>query len=419
MATESTEVTKKEITQEELSDLLGTPGPSADNVIVPDDAKPNVFTRKPVDLNYLNDKDEPAPVDPAASTDDDDATPADDTEPAPAKPAKSVADPKAIVDEITDPDFDDKEPTPAKGSVAETIKALVKKGKLIPFDDDKSIDDYTTKDLEELLDANFQEKESKIRKEVPAQFFDSLPEELKIAAKYVADGGQDMKGLFYALGQAEEVISMDVQDPKNHEGIVRQFLTTTGFGNEEEIDDEITGMKDREELEKKAAQFKPKLDKMQEAIIGQKLAEQEERKEKQASATKAYVGSVYKTLEPGELNGVKVDRKTQELLYSGLVQARYPSMSGRPTNLLGHLLEKFQYVEPDHGRVAEALWLLADPETFKAKLMEKGKNGAIEKTVRTLRTEEANRTPGSTIVEKEETTQRRVPRSNQNFFKRQ
>lgn len=403
MANETTQVSKKEISKEELNDLLGTPGPSGDNVMLADEVKPNVFTRKKVDLNYLNEEAKPAEVVKPASTPE--TTP-------------DAIDAKAVVDEITNTDFDGTKSTVTKGSIAETIKALVKKGKLTPFDDDKPVEEYNAKDFEELLEANLADREGKIRQEVPAQFFDSLPEELKVAAKYVADGGQDMKGLFRALAQAEEVISMDPQDPKNHEGIVRQFLTTTGFGSQEEIDDEITGLRDRDELEKKAAQFKPKLDKMQEAIIGQKLAEQEQRQAQQAAAAKQYVGSIYKVLEPGELNGIKVDRKTQELLYSGLVQARYPSISGKPTNLLGHLLEKKQYVEPDHAAIAEVLWLLADPTGYKAELMKKGKNTQVEQTVRTLRTEEANRTPGSTLVEKDETTQKRVARTNPSFFKR-
>ena len=411
MANDTT-VTKKEVTQEELNELLGTPGPGADNIMVPEEEKPNVFTRKKVDLNYLNEEGEKTPPIPKAA--DTATTPEEIDE----KPENPPVDAKSIVDEVTSQDFDGTADTPAKGSVADTIKALVKKGKLIPFDDDKPMEDYTTKDLEELLDANFAEKEKKIRTEVPLEFFDSLPEELKVAAKYVADGGQDMKGLFRALSQAEEVMSMDPTDPKNYEEIVRQFYSATEFGTDEEIDEEIAGLKDRDELEKKAGQFKPKLDKMQEAVIGRKLAEQEALQAQQAEQAKRYVGSVYKTLEPGEINGLKIDRKTQELLYSGLVQSRYPSITGKPTNLLGHLLEKYQFVNPDHGRIAEALWLLADPDGYKAKLMEKGKNTQVEKTVRTLRTEEANRVSGSAVVEKEETTQRRIPKSNPNFFKR-
>jgi hypothetical protein len=413
MANETTQVTQKTITTAELNDLLGTPGPGADNVMIPDEEKPNVFTRKKVDLNYLNEEDKPAAATKPAITP---TTPSTET------PTGTADEHKAIVDEITatpTEDFDGAKNTPIKGSMSEVIKSLVKKGKLIPFDDEKSMDEYTTKDYEELIEANIAEKENKIREEIPAQFFESLPDELKVAAKYVNDGGQDLKGLFRALSQAEEVISMDATDPKNHEQIVRQFLTTTGFGTPEEIDEEITGLRDRDELEKKAGQFKPKLDKMQEAMIGQKLAQQEQMQAQQAAAAKQYVGNIYKTLEPGELNGIKVDRKTQEMLYAGLVQPKYPSISGKPTNLFGHLIEKFQYVEPDHARIAEALWLLADPDSYKARLMEKGKNAQVEKTVRQLKTEEANRTPGSTIVEKEETTQKRVSRTtNPNFFKR-
>jgi len=413
MANDTTQVTKKEVTQDELAELLGTPGPSGDNIMIPEDTKPNLFTRKSVDLNYLNDKVEPTPAEPATP-----AASADGTTPAePAEPAEPI-DSAAVVDELTKTDFD-KEPTAApSASMVETIKGLIKKGKIVPFDDDKKIEEYTSKDVEELIEANFADKESKIRKQVPIEFYDSLPDELKVAAKYVADGGTDMKGLFQALGQANEVLSMDATDPANHEQIVRQFLTTTGFGTVEEIDEEITGLRDRDELEKKAGQFKPKLDKMQESMLSQKLAEQEQRQAQQAAAAKEYVGNIYKTLEPGDINGIKVDRKTQELLYSGLVQARYPSISGKPTNLLGHLLEKKQYVEPDHAAIAEVLWLLADPDSYKAKLIEKGKNTQVEKTVRMLKTEEANRTPGSTLVEKDETSQKRVPRSNPNFFKR-
>lgn len=405
MATETTKVTQTSVSQAELDELLGTPGPGADNIMVPDEGKPNVFSRKQVDLSYLNEKDAAAPV-------------AEKKKPEEAAPVAA----KDIVDEVADTNPETTaaaaEKAKPKGDLAETIKSLIKAGKLIPFDDEKPIEEYTAKDIEELLDANYTERETKLRQQVPVEFFDSLPEELQVAAKYALDGGKDMKGLFRALGEVEEIQALDATDPKNYEKIVRQFLTTTNFGTPEEIDEEITGLRDRDELEKKAGQFKPKLEKMQEAILAQKLADQEQRQASQAAAAKQYVGSVYKTLEKGELNGVKLDRKTQEMIYAGLTHARYPSISGRPTNYLGHLLEKYQYVEPRHDLISEALWLLADPEGYKSKLREQGKNGATEKTVRMLRTEEANRTNSSTVVEKEEATTKRIPRNNGNFFKR-
>jgi hypothetical protein len=105
------------------------------------------------------------------------------------------------------------------------------------------------------------------------------------------------------------------------------------------------------------------------------------------------------------------------MLYAGLVQPNYPSISGRPTNMLGHLLEKYQYVQPRHDLIAEALWLLADPESYKTKIREQGSKTSTEKTVKMLKTEETRKTTASPIIEKEEVRQRTIPR-NSNFFKR-
>jgi hypothetical protein len=48
---------------------------------------------------------------------------------------------------------------------------MIDEGSLMPFDDDKSIDDYTAKDFRELFEANFQQREDKIRQDTPKEFF--------------------------------------------------------------------------------------------------------------------------------------------------------------------------------------------------------------------------------------------------------
>lgn len=105
------------------------------------------------------------------------------------------------------------------------------------------------------------------------------------------------------------------------------------------------------------------------------------------------------------------------MLYSGLIQPQYPSISGRPTNLFGHLIEKYQFIEPNHSLIAEALWLLADPEGYKNKVKEMAKVETTENIVRKLKTEESRKIGSSPVVEKEETFQKKIPRNN-NFFKR-
>ena len=44
------------------------------------------------------------------------------------------------------------------------LQKLIKDEKIVPFDDDKSLEDYTAKDWEELIEANLEEKASQVRK---------------------------------------------------------------------------------------------------------------------------------------------------------------------------------------------------------------------------------------------------------------
>jgi hypothetical protein len=308
-----------------------------------------------------------------------------------------------------------------KSGLAELATKMIEEGTLIPFDDDKPLEEYTTKDFRELFEANFQERENKIRENTPKEFFQALPEELQIAAKYVADGGTDLKGLFRTLAHVEEMVQLDPDNEYDQEEIARQYLHATRFGTAEEIEAEIEDWKDLNKLGQKAQQFKPKLDAMQEQIVARQLAEQELKKEQQEKAAKVYTDNVYNTLVAGELGGIKLDKKTQSLLYSGLVQPNYPSISGKPTNLLGHLLEKYQFVEPNHSLIAEALWLLADPDGYKGRVREIGGKQATEKVVRQLKTEEQRKIASSTPEEDDaprKAPQRTIPRNQGNIFKR-
>lgn len=307
--------------------------------------------------------------------------------------------------------------------ISDVFSKLINDDKIVPFDDDKELEDYTAKDWEELIQANLEEKANQVRRETPKQFFQSLPQELQIAAKYVADGGKDLKGLFTTLGQVEETKTIDVKSVSGQERIIKEYLSATGYGTAEDIQEEIEIWKDLGKLETQANKFKPKLDKMQEKVVAQKLEEQELKKKQQENASQAYMKNVYETLKEGKLGDIKVDRKTQAMLYNGLVQPNYPSVSGRNTNLLGHLLEKYQFVEPNYALISEALWLLQDPTGYKAKIMDKGAQKSVEKTVRKLKSEQSNvggASLGVNQAEKESTkrsTKRKIQRPT-NIFKR-
>jgi len=392
---ETTEISQVDVN---LDELLGIPG--ADNIMLPEEKKPTVFSDPKIDTSFIDNPD-----------DEDGEKPISKTE------VDNILDEPLLNEDVDDAPKATGRPKVDKSGTAELVKKLIEKGQIVPFDDDKSLDEYTLKDFEELLEANFNERESKVRQDTPREFFEALPEELQAAAKYVADGGEDLRGLFRILAEVEEHRQLDPRDKGDQEYIVREYLRATNFGNDAEIEEEIEEWRDRGDLQAKAVKFKPKLDKMQEHVVAQKLAQQEQMRKQQQQAANAYMQNVYETLKNGDLGGVKLDKKTQGMLYAGLVQPNYPSISGKPTNMLGHLLEKYQYVEPRHDLIAEALWLLSDPDGYKAKIKDQGKQAQVEKTVRQLKTEEARRTVSSPVVESEEKVQRRIPR-NDSFFKR-
>jgi len=422
---DTTRVEQVDVNLDEI--FSGAPG--ANSITLPEEteSKPNIFSRDGnVDLTFLDEKIEEV-TETVESTDAEVKTEAKEEVKEEVK--KSEVTPTEV-DDILNEGLelaeDEEEKSTVKGrkrieGMTDVFKKMIEEDQIVPFDDGKDLDEYTAKDWKELIQANMDERGNKVRRETPKQFFDSLPQELQIAARYVADGGQDLKGLFGTLAQVEETRSLDIKSVPGQENIVREYLSATGYGTIEDIEEEIEIWKDLGKLEKQAGKFKPKLDKMSEAVVGRKLQEQQMKQAQQQKASENYMANVYETLKEGKLGEMKVNKKTQSMLYNGLVSPNYPSISGQNTNLLGHLLEKYQFVEPNYTLVSEALWLLADPEGYKSQIMTKGTNAAVEQTVRKLKTAQANKNASTNTANNEgsrsRTKKRTLPRGN-NIFKR-
>jgi len=411
---EVTQVTQADVNIDELFAL-----PGAENIIVQgeeeeDEKKPNIFSSTGVDTSFLDNK--PQPAKPAAkveTSNDDESLSTEDAE-------EALNELDSLISQQEDSSGRGRKKVDKSGLV-ELASKMIEEGVLFPFDDDKPLDEYSAKDFRELFEANMKEKEAELSQRIPQQIFQSMPGEMQYLMDYISKGGTDLKGMMQQLSQVNEAMELDPSDPNDQEIIVRQYLSLKGDMSQDEIEDEIATFKDMDRLEQKASQYKPKLEAVREKEVARRIAEQEKQKEQQQAIAGQFVDSVYGVLEKGELGGVKLDRKTQNMLYTGLVQPGYPSISGKPTNLLGHLLEKYQWVEPNHELIAEALWLLADPEGFKTKIKSQGNRAATEQTVRSLKTEQARRV-GSAVVERESDTatnksRKTIQRANKNIFK--
>ena len=415
---EVTQVTQADVNIDELFAL-----PGAENIIVQgeeeeDEKKPNIFSSTGVDTSFLDNK--PQPAKPAAKVEDSN----DDDETVSNQNAEETEEALNELDSLISQQEDSSgrgRKKVDKSGLVELASKMIEEGVLFPFDDDKPLDEYSAKDFRELFEANMKEKEAELSQKIPQQIFQSMPGEMQYLMDYISKGGTDLKGMMQQLSQVNEAMELDPSDPNDQEIIVRQYLSLKGDMSQDEIEDEIATFKDMDRLEQKASQYKPKLEAVREKEVARRIAEQEKQKEQQQAIANEFVDSVYGVLEKGEIGGVKLDRKTQNMLYTGLVQPGYPSITGKPTNLLGHLLEKYQWVEPNHELIAEALWLLADPEGFKTKIKSQGNRAATEQTVRSLKTEQARRV-GSAVVERESDTatnksRKTIQRANKNIFK--
>ena len=432
MAEQETKTVETKVEQVDVNlDEIFNAAPGGESITLPEDNKPNIFSRKSTDTSFLDPKskgakekvEEKEEVEATTEEVKEEEQVIEESKPDNKKTENVDLDEVlGISEETPTEEVASKRGRKAIDGVGDVFKKLIADEKLFAFDDDKEIDEYSAKDLQELIQANLDEREKAVRKETPKQFFNSLPEELQIAARYVADGGTDLKGLFGALARVEETRDIDPKSEQGQSRIIREYLTATGFGSKEDVEEEIEIWKDLGKLEQQAKKFKPRLDKMQEKVVAQRLQEQEMRQKQQQQASENYMKNVYNTLKDGKLGDTKIDKKTQSVLYNGLVNPAYPSISGKNTNLLGHLLEKYQFVEPNYTIITEALWLLSDPEGYKAKIMEKGETNAVEKTVRKLKTAQSSKTTSSSGIEEKESkttrkASRKLPRQ-QNIFKR-
>lgn len=405
------------------------PGVNSEDVVT---GAPSIFTNDK-DISFL---DKPGavkvPVAGAAGADDKGATAgaddkgaaaADDKGAAGAAAAKPInqTDADKILDATNNPDADDDDDDDddkgaaaggegkkkGRDGITSYLKGKIEAGEFQAFDDfdDKkeTLDAYLAKQpvkiLHQMLDENWKAKEAEILERTPQEFFEALPDELQYAAKYVMSGGRDMKGLFSALSRIETVKAMDITTEEGQISTARNYLQAIQFGDADQIEEEVAAWKNSNRLEKKAKELKPKLDAMYKEQIEYQTQQEAAYRKKQNEAAQAYVGNVQKTFEKGEINGIKLDKKKAGELYTGLTTLNYPSASGKPTNLLGSLLDKIQYVEPNFALLAEVTYLLSDPEGYRNQLKQLGKNEQVVDTVKKLKTEQqTNGNAGSGTV---------------------
>lgn len=437
MADNKTLTTKKTVEVDNISDVLGRIDEAV--TIASDEApKKNVFSKPGVDTSFIDkpgeleeklknqkketeEEEEEQP--PVVSKEDEEEKPpvTENTEEFLQNLDKKLE--NEDQEEEADEDEGSKNKGGRKGALIEAAKNLIEKGVLAPFEDAPDIDQYTAKDFEELIEVNVMQKVNETAQTAPMKIFEQLDPKLQDAIAYQLNGGKDVTSVLKAVTQSQEITKLSLEDEKDQERIVREWLRSINYGTEEAIEDEINSILDRGDLEKKATQFKPQLDAKQDKILEEKLKKQDEAQKRAEAAKKKYADTIYGVLNNTHLNGLPLNNKVQTTLYYGLTDnSNYQDRNGNPVNALGHLIEEYQFGENANPSILlEALWLMADPKSYRQSVMNLGAQTATQKAVRDLKTAEGEKiTSSNKTGDKRETPKRTVKRraGSNNIFSR-
>jgi len=332
---------------------------------------------------------------------------------------------ESIIDELTN--LKDEIVDAGKGDLddlREIVKELVDKGKLIPFEGDKDISEYSKQELKELLEANIEEIKSSTTSSAIEKFVYSLPEELQSLIIYHLEGGKDIYEILKMIGKDAEVFQLDPTDEKDAERIVAYYMKNKLGLNDDEIEEEIDLYKKAGKLTSKAEKFYDETKKMQKEELDNRIKEQEEKKKQIEQKLEFFQKGIKKVVSNGKLSNLEVEKQKLKELEQGITQSSFDSITGKKTNLLGHLIEKYAFVEPNHELLLEALWLLKEPEEYKKHLIALGEKKATTDTIRKLKTSSERSTTGQDDIDattskkliRRQSSQRENPRDW--FFKR-
>ena len=302
-------------------------------------------------------------------------------------------------------------PKMSKDSMVNYLAEKIKEGTFEVYDDydDKTpIEDYLAalpeKDRQKLLDTNIKATREKEKDELKKEVFESLPGSLQYIADAIAKGAteEDLPNLYAALLRVEQVRQLDINDENDQEVIAYTYLQATNFGNQQQIQEQVNEWKTDGKLEAKAKQFKPNLDQMQEQQVQYQMQQVEEQRKQQEEIQRYYVQNVIDALKPGDLHGIKLDRKKQAEYFDRLTKTFPSPLSGKPVNSLGAALERIQFSdEPDYKLLIHADMLLNDPKGYWEMIKQMGRNEANIETERKLKSAQASRTQSTTYEEPE------------------
>ena len=250
---------------------------------------------------------------------------------------------------------------------------------------DQYLSGLPEKELYELLDSNIQKAANIGYEKAPLELREALPPKMQYAIDYIAAGGTNLEELFTSLAKTVQIEKLNPEKEQDQQKIVRSYLQVTTKLTADQIDEQVDEWADAGKIEKKAKEFKPTLDEMHEQQVQYQIQQEANATKQRQEAAYAYAQKVGAVLSKGEIGGMKINKTEANDLYYDLVETNYQSVSGKPTNLIGHILEKIQMVEPDFNKVAKLALFMKDMDAYDARVKQLGANDKVVETVKKLK----------------------------------
>lgn len=317
-------------------------------------------------------------------------------------------------DDTDDDDDPEKNTNPPVGveELNNAIASLVKEGEIFGYEDEEFKVD-TSEKLKELLIANKEEWKRQYLTEELEKDISSLPDEFKYVLDYIKAGGTNTREVLQSILNIENVRNIDPNSEKDSESLTRSYLETTGYGTEDEIEEQILEWKDLDVLDKKANQFKPKLEAAEQKKIQASIKQEKDLDMQRRQLANEYYEGISGALKSRELNGLKLTPKEAVDLENDLIKNNYvSSISNKPINFLGKVLEDISWTKPNYEFLAELTLFAKDREGYRNKVRKEIEQEIVSKseaklklkTVRPLNNGSINTDDQSATIQKKRKT---------------
>ena len=314
----------------------------------------------------------------------------------------------------------------AKNDIVDYLIDKIENGGFQPYseyDEEKQtlreyLEGLPKKDLHGLVDANYGTKENSAKEQYRQEFKEALPTHLKYVVDALIDGNTPARDIYSALARVEQTTALDPSKENDQILIVQNYLQTKEFGSLEAIEEQVAEWKETGKIEKKAKEFKPLLDKLQEEQLAVYAAQNEETNRQRAESAKWYHDSIVNVLKTKDLGSIKLGNKEQSALYESMLVNMKPSQfTGELQDTLMQKIEEIKYIKPDFKALAKMHLFAQDMEAYDKMMKQQGANEATGVIVKELKTNQGsgNGGGGATIptpqVKRTESARNNEPRA--------